>query len=494
MPRTLYARLSLALVLLFVGIGLVYTLITTSTTKQYLQQISQHFNRDLARRIVADRNLVAEGLIDQSALKKTFSAYMDINPSIEIYLLDLEGEILSFSADPGKVKRQRVALQPIRDFLAGKHFPLLGDDPRSHDRRKAFSVTPVPSGTNPEGYLYVVLQGEMYDNAEQAIAESYILKLSAWAVAGSLGFGLLAGLLLFHLLTQRLKTLSTKIQDFQTRDFQIPPSISIQNHSGDDEIAQLSSAFDSMAERIVAQLVQLKKQDMLRRELIAQVSHDLRTPLAVLHGYLETLNMKGADLGSKNSEQYLEIALKQSNRVKGMIEELFELAHLEAQVTKPTLEPCSITELFQDIVQKFQLRAEQSSIILKSGSPSDSIPMALVNIQLTERLMDNLIGNALDHTPDQGRIELSVTQQEQKLVVNLSDSGPGIAEADLVHIFEPFYRGDTSPKDHSRGHAGLGLAIAQRICQLQGGVLTANNSSNGGANFQFKLDIVVPDK
>jgi len=488
MPRKVYARISLVLVLLFIGIGLVYSLITTSTTKQYLQQISQHFNRDLARRIVADRNLVAEGLINKNELQKTFSDYMDINPSIEIYLLDMEGQILSFSADPGKVKRQQVDLKPIFSFLAGKHFPLLGDDPRSHDRRKAFSVTPVPSGLKPEGYLYVVLQGEEYDNAEQAITESYVLKLSAWAVAGSLGFGLFAGLLLFHLLTQRLRTLSTKIQAFQTSDLHLTNPQSRQVHPQHDEIAQLGYAFDGMAERITGQFEQLQNQDQLRRELIAQVSHDLRTPLAVLHGYLETLQMKGTDLNTDSSEQYLRIALKQSHRVKGMIEELFELAHLEARDTKPLLEPCSIAELLQDITQKFQLRAAENNIKLTLQPVMENLPMALADIQLTERLLDNLISNALDHTPDNGDIWLSVILHKKKLEITLTDNGNGIPEQDLPHIFEPFYRG--RERSRSGGHAGLGLAIAQRICRLQGSQLTVSNCQNVGACFKFKLDIV----
>ncbi len=162
MIRTLYARLALVLVVLFISIGLLYALISTSSTRHYLQEVSQQFNKDLARNLVADRNLVEEGRLNEAALKETFHQYMVINPSIEIYLLDPAGNILSYSADPGKVKRRRVALGPIRAFLSGDQgYPLLGDDPRSHDRHKAFSVTPVPSADNAQGYLYVVLRGEV---------------------------------------------------------------------------------------------------------------------------------------------------------------------------------------------------------------------------------------------------------------------------------------------------------------------------------------------
>jgi signal transduction histidine kinase len=266
MFRTLYAKLALGLVVLIAAMGLVYALVSFSATRHYLAEVNQQLNRDLARNLVADRDLVAEGRLNELALKSMFHDYMLINPSIEIYLLDLDGRILSYSADPGKVKRKHVSLKPIDAFLDDSaSFPLLGDDPRSHDRRKVFSVTPVPSAESPQG-------------------------LSAWAVAATLAFGLLAGLIVFRLLTRRLQRLTAAMDNFRLSDFSEPayfqkkPAL-----AAPDEVDRLGVTFDQMAGRIVEQIQELKQQDSLRRDLVAQVSHDLRTPLAALHGYLETL-------------------------------------------------------------------------------------------------------------------------------------------------------------------------------------------------------------
>ncbi|MEW8517250.1 MAG: HAMP domain-containing sensor histidine kinase, partial [Candidatus Thiodiazotropha sp.] len=483
MFRTLYARLSLALIGLFLVTGLLYTLITTATTERYLQEITQHFNRDLAARIVADRGLVIAGEMDDKALKKTFSVYMDINPSIEIYLLDKEGNILAFSADPGKVKRKRVDLQPIQAFMDGEGFPLLGDDPRSHERRKAFSVTPVPAGDMPAGYLYVVLRGEEYDNAEQAVEESYVLRYSASAVAVSLGFGLLTGLLLFHWLTRRVQRLSQVMSTFQQSDFtHHEPFAKAKKEPGGDEVDRLGAAFDEMAARIIDQWGQLKEQDRLRRELVAQVSHDLRTPLAALHGYLETVNMKGEELNEERRDEYLAIALNQSERLKGMVEELFELAQLEARDTQPVCEPMPLAELVQDVFHKFQLRAHESGISL-GWRVSGHQPYVNADFALTERVLDNLIVNALDHVEKDGTVSLMISEREREAVVSITDSGGGISEDDLPHIFEPFYKKRQAGKDGN--HAGLGLAIARRMVELQGGTITATNSESGGACFSF---------
>ncbi|MEW8474032.1 MAG: HAMP domain-containing sensor histidine kinase [Candidatus Thiodiazotropha endolucinida] len=489
MFRTLYSRLSLALIGLFLVTGLLYALITAATTERYLQEITQHFNRDLAARIVADRGLVIDGEMDDKALKKTFSVFMDINPSIEIYLLDKEGKILAFSTDPGKVKRKRVDLLPIQAFMRGEGFPLLGDDPRSHDRRKAFSVTPVPAGDMPAGYLYVVLRGEEYDNAEQAVQESYALRYSASAVAVSLGFGLLSGLLLFFWLTRRVQRLSQVMSSFQQSDFTRHEQFTkTDTGPGGDEVDRLGAAFDEMASRIIDQWGQLKEQDRLRRELVAQVSHDLRTPLAALHGYLETVNMKGEDLNEARRDEYLGIALNQSERLKRMVEELFELAQLEARDTKPVCEPMPLAELVQDVIQKFQLRARQAGVTLDWQIP-ETTPFVNADFALTERVLDNLIANALDHVEEGGRVTLQITEQDQQAVVNVTDSGGGISEDDLPHIFDPFYKKRGTGKEG--GHAGLGLAIAQRMVELQGGHITASNSEGGGACFSFTLPLVL---
>ncbi len=486
MFHTLYARLSLALIGLFLVTGLVYTLISNTMSENYLQQITQHFNRDLAQRIVADRQLVIDGEMNDEALKATFSVYMDINPSIEIYLLDKSGKILAYSAEPGQVKRERVDLAPIKAFLAGEGFPLLGDDPRSHERRKAFSVTPVPAGNMPAGYLYVVLRGEEYDNAEKAVQESYLLRLSASAVAISLGFGLLTGLLMFHWLTRRLQRLANHMAAFQQSDFTLHEPFGRLPAQKGDEVDRLGAAFDEMALRIIDQWGQLKDQDQLRRELVAQVSHDLRTPLAVLHGYLETLNMQETDLQPERREEYLAIALRQSVRLKQMVEDLFELAQLEAKETQPEREPMAIAELVQDVVQKFQLRSQQAGIALQWQPPSQPL-FVMADFALTERVLNNLIVNALDHVPPGGSIQLDVAPDGEQVLVTVGDDGPGIPSHDLPHIFDPFYRSQDGAT--AAGHAGLGLAIARRMVELQGGSISAVNKERGGAQFSFSLPL-----
>jgi signal transduction histidine kinase len=488
MFRTLYAKLALGLVVLIAAMGLVYALFSLSATRHYLAEVHQLVNRDLAHNLVADRDLVAEGRINEPALKSMFHDYMQINPSIEIYLLDLDGRILSYSADPGKVKRQHVSLDPVRDFLNDSaSFPLLGDDPRSHDRRKVFSVTPVPSANAPQGYLYVVLRGEMYDFVDAFAQGGYVARLSAWAVAATLAFGLLAGLIVFRLLTRRLQRLTAAMDSFRLSDFSEPahyqqkPAL-----EAPDEVDRLGVTFDQMAGRIVEQIQELKQQDALRRDLVAQVSHDLRTPLAALHGYLETLKLKEDTLTPEQRASYLEIVLRQSQHLTRLVGELFELAKLEAREASPHCEPFSLPELVQDVVQKFQLKAGESDITLAMELDAD-IPLVSADIALVERVLDNLIDNALTHTPAGGTVRVPVRRDAKQVILCVADTGKGIPESDLPRVFDPFYQ--ATGERSANGHAGLGLAIARRIVELHGSELDVRSRPGEGTTFAFGLPV-----
>lgn len=194
--------------------------------------------------------------------------------------------------------------------------------------------------------------------------------------------------------------------------------------------------------------------------------------------------MKGEQLNKEGKKNHLDIALRQSTHLKRMAEELFELAHLEARDAHPQTEPCALAELLQDITQKFQLRAAEAGMELLLEPPK-STPMAIADVALTERVLDNLIGNAIDHTPPGGSVSLGLSADGEALTLSITDSGPGIPAEDLAHLFEPFYRGKQQGSDNR--HAGLGLAIAKRIIDLQGGKLWVKNNRTGGAIFSFTL-------
>ncbi len=482
MRTSLYARLALALALLFMLLGFGTMLLMTQATERYRQETSQRLNLDLAQQIVQERLLFQDGHVDQQALEHIFHMLMVINPRIELYLLDPAGHILAFSAPPGRVQRTDVNLEPIRQLLTGApELPLSGDDPRDPGGQKVFSVAPVMENEGLRGYLYVILAGEAYAGTLQRLMGSEVLRLSGAVLVVGLLFTLLAALILFRWITRPLRRLTRQVATLEHSDFRQP--LPDPPGPGGDEIQQLWRTFRAMAERIREQVSRLEQTDAQRRELIANVSHDLRTPLASLQGYLDTLRLKRTELDDEQQQRYLLIALKHSRHLARLVKDLLELAKLEANEFRPALEPFSLPELVQDVAQKFELRARQRAVQIHFGC-SERVPFVLGDIALIERVFDNLLVNALRHTASGGRINLSVTRAGSVVVVEIIDSGCGIAAEDLPHIFERFYR--PAGQRGSEG-AGLGLAISQQIMELHGSVIRARSEPGKGSVFSFEL-------
>ena len=489
---SLYAKLSSILVLILLTMGFVYGFIIFSATHDYLQEVTQEFNRDLAKNLVGERDIVVDGAINTQALEQTFHDYMTVNPNIEIYLLDLQGKILSYSADPGKVQRESVNLEPIKAFFQDKL--LLGDDPRSFTMKKAFSVTYVPSKENPEAYLYVVLRGEEFDRVNQALQNNYFIQYSLFSLLISLGIGLLLGLLLFYTITRRSRNLSIAMHDFSRQGFSQLPTQKLINKHYQDEIGQLSISFNDMAEHIISQMQKLEEQDKLRRDLVANISHDLRTPLASMSGYLEILMTRGEALSENERKKYLQIVSQHSKRLNRLIDDLFDLAKFDAREITPKLEVFNFSEFVFDVVQKFQHKAQQTGISLELICPQQVL-LVNADIALIERVLDNLVSNAFNYTSTGDTISLVITplQQdiagEKELQIQIKDNGSGIRESDLPKIFDRFYQAQNK---HRKGkHAGLGLAIVKQIVLLHKSHISVKSQLGKATEFTFTLAMDV---
>jgi len=487
MFKTLYAKLVISLLVLLSLVGTCYLAIALYMTPLYLQELNQKLHRTLAGNLVKEQQLLENQQINHTALKTIFHNLMVINPSIEVYLSDNTGKLLAYSAPPGKVKRQSISLEPIHRFLAqAKEFPILGDDPRGIQRQKVFSAAPIKANDQLQGYLYIVLGSEEYDSITQLINGSYILQLTVGSAIIAILIAVIAGIILFNLLTRRLRLLTEVMSLFKQSDFQHPVTLPARyDGRAGDEIDVLGTTFQHMSERIIQQVKQLQHTDASRRELVANVSHDLRTPLASLQGYLETLSLKDSILSQGDKQHYIELALKHSQRLGKLISELFELAMLDTQGTQSHFETISLSELLQDVAQKFRLKAEDRKLTLKTFLPKDAMFVS-ADIAMLERVLENLLENAIKYTQIGGTVSLTLTQENNKLITRVEDTGQGIPAEDLPHIFERFYRVEKHRKSSPEG-TGLGLAISKRILQLHDSPINVTSTLGEGTCFSFVL-------
>jgi len=486
--HTLYFKLAAGLCIILLAVGLSYTIFASYMLQQINQSSLQLINHDLAQNLVNDKKIVHDGKIDKNAMKETFMQYMTINPSIEIYYLDLQGNILAYSAEPGKVKRNTVNLNPISERIQHPdRLNILGDDPRSHETKKPFSVTTIPDTSNPKGYLYVVLQGEELTEAINSQSQNAIIYLGGFVLAGSLLLGLLMGLYLFYRINIRIKKLQSNVADFVDSDFSADHSsgFGISNLLLPDEISELEKHISRMTLHIQQQWSALKQQDNLRRKMVANISHDLRTPLASIQGYLETLTIKYETLSDDDRLKYLRTTEKQAKGLQKLIDGLFELAKLDAREHQPVMENFPLLELAYDVVAKFELQAEQKGILINIESETNN-PIVFADLGLIERVLDNLINNAIYYSKKDGKIRINITAPEDgSLTIKVSDTGQGIPLDQQALVFERFHQAHTP--ERTDGHAGLGLCIVKKIIELHRQNIWVESKPQQGAQFNFTL-------
>ena len=484
--RTLYSRLALTLFILLCLVGLILVQLIGHSSVLYQQEVAQKLNSTLAEHIVAEQQLIKNQMVNYAVSDSLFHDLMVINPSIELYLLDKQGRVMGYNAPEGKVKRDRVSLAPLHQFFSEEaRYPLKGDDPRNINGQKVFSAAKITSEDGLQGYLYIVLGGEQYDDVVQMLGSSYIFDSSLLVLMVALVAALLSGLIVFGLQTSRLRLLANVMRRYASKSREGNMSIRFPGKGkSNDEVDALGVQFNVMAEKISEQIHELKRTDSMRREMIANISHDLRTPLTTMRGYLETLLLKNENLSSAEKRQYIETALSHSQHLGKLVEQLFELARLDSAESVVYSEPFSVGELVQDVTQSYMLRAQQKSITLEASLNPDA-PLIYGDIAMMQRVLENLLENGLRHTPEGGRISLSVDIDSGKVIVRVADTGSGIPAEDVPRIFERFYQQDINRSASSS--AGLGLAIVKRILELHGSVIKVRSETNSGTTFSFYL-------
>ena len=262
-----------------------------------------------------------------------------------------------------------------------------------------------------------------------------------------------------------------------------------------DETSRLAAQIERMGECLTSQSIALSDAMRRRSELLANVSHDLRTPLAAMQGYLELLLLRQDKLDGAEARNYLQTATRQSERLRRLVAALFELTRLEGEGLQPDAEDFALAELVHDVAQRFALDAGRRGVRLEARlDPASPALRVRAEIGLVERLLASLVENALRHTPAGGLVTIEAARAAGRCEVTVSDTGEGIAAADLPGVFDQYDRAErVGGASRGSGHGGLGLAIARRIAELHDGRLRIESSPGRGTRVAFDLPMVQPD-
>lgn len=472
--KSFYFKISLVFIALLLLLSTLQLAVSYYFSTQFQRTRLQQLNREVALEF-SDKLSVATN----ADLHETLREFHRTHPSMDFYLLDENGKVIAHSQNNIPLKAT-VKTQSLKEFIDEPSGALkLTDDPILGRDKSVFSASKVRL-QNQDYYLLVILESHKKEQISLLLLDAYIYQLGSTSLILVISFTILLGLLLISILTRRLRAMTNVVELFELG--QLNKRITI---TSEDELGKLAATFNRMADQMSDFINSLQETDRLRRELIRNVSHDLRTPLTLMKGNLESLLLNRKLLEGDELERYLEIVHSNTESLERLVEDLFELSKLEAREKVPQLESFPIQELISDVFQKFRNKADRKGVklILNIGR---SLPYVSADVALMERVLTNLLENALTYTSSGGSIRIEAKESDNQISIKVIDSGEGIPKDELPHVFEAYFRGRRATTSGISG-TGLGLAIVRRIIELHGGTIEAQSASGHGATFEITL-------
>jgi signal transduction histidine kinase len=384
------------------------------------------------------------------------------NPAVVV--VDRGGQVLATSAaDPRLQTSAAAGREGIPAALAGR---ASAGRARVGDVQVVYGAVPIRAGTEVVGAVHLVLP-----LVELTTQFRHIRAVVGWTILATL---LWAAVVSF-LLAQRI---AGPIQEMRTATARIAAGALGQRVPvrTQDELGDLARSLNSMA-------AELERLDAMRREFVADASHELRTPVANLSVAVQALR---ADLPALDpaTSPLLDAIDREMERLRVLVDTLLDLSAIESGHVQLSMRPTNLAEIVHRLIDSFRARADQRRITLAQVVPGRPV-WAPADPDRIAQVLSNLVDNAVKFTPPGGHVTISIGEHRGKAVISVEDTGPGIPPDDLPHIFDRFFKADRS-RSGARG-AGLGLAIAKRLVTMQGGQLSAENRREGGARFTVTL-------
>ena len=414
-------------------------------------------------------------------------------PDTQLYLLDALGTVLSSTGSARLPPGFNVALGPVQQALTGADMAyVMGDDPERMDANAVIAARPlrralIRNNEPVAGYLYLVAHRAVLSEGRLQVFGSTFAKPALAAILGVVVLATLLAAWIIATVTRPLRQLTGAVAAISVHGLEDgapgrPEALlPARTH---DEFGQLTAAFEMMLATVRRQWATLRRIDHFRREGVSNLSHDLRSPLTATAACLETLEGRWAGDTTRTADRELVVmALRNTRNAARLVQSLGDLAQLDEPAFKLRTEVLDAGELLDDIALRFGQRAASQGVALVAQHPDASAPapFAAVDIELFERAVANLVDNALKFCRAGDRITLAARLQDGWVEVSVSDTGPGIAAADLPHLFDRFFqsRNNVAPAT-GEGGKGLGLAIVKRIAELHGGDVVVTSEPGTG--------------
>lgn len=476
----LFWKIATVFTALLIILGTVFVFIASRQSKSYYTMAHQELYGNIAAHLASFTHPLKNGKPDTAVTHDIIHSIMVANPSVEVYLLDTTGRITDYVVPDKSVKQHQVAIEKVKRWLTVKNGERpLGDNPKQPDEPGIFSAAPVYENGQLTGYVYAVLASEKQREILSALNSHLYYRLGIYIFLSALLIAFIVGVITFFLITDSICQIAVVVKRFKEGDY----TARIEGH-GKGNLGMLTTTFNEMADVIVDNFDKITATDRFRQELIANVSHDLRTPLSIMQGYVETLLIKKESLSEPEKNKYLTIIWESSKKLSILVAQLFQYAKLEANQVNPEKEQFLLNELASDILMAYQLTAKERNIHI-SLVTTGNLPPVFADIALTERVLQNLIDNAFKFTPNGGSITVQLMSTNAGVQVKVVDTGIGIAPEDQAYIFERYKQ--LHKDDLPKKGMGIGLAIVKKILELHQSTIQVTSEPGKGAAFWFVL-------
>jgi signal transduction histidine kinase len=396
----------------------------------------QSLHKELASHMRDDNPLMIGTDYNPKALKSIFHTLMLIGPDFEIYFLDSQGNITTHAAPEGAEIMGKVDLNPIKRFLNDEPFPILGEDPRNRGEHKVFSVAAIEELGSTVGYLYVVIGSTRHDAIANAQVDTPYIALAGLVLVSILGFALGAYVLVKRSLLNPIERVTNQLQQQAEHDFRLQPDFTRQV----PELVPIANSYQMMAKHIQQQFLQLEYQSSHRRQSLLQLSHDLKTPLSSVLGYLETWRLQHPE-----SDSLIDVAFRNCEKLSTQLHSLLDVARKEAPMPNYEYRPVDLVALMAECAETMQSQFARKEVLLKIDVDSDI--QTVGDKGLLERLVFNLLENALRHSPIGYEVYCQAHLSEDKSRIHFT----------FVNHIE---------KEAQGGSLGIGTKIVQSILML----------------------------
>lgn len=487
LPRSLFGRLALVQIAFGIVVALLLAVVTGLTHDRFHHETSQRQGIAWAGKILDEhRQALVAAMPNRSRLTALLATMERSNPAARFYVVGSDGEILGAAVPLTALSRRQIATLPMTTLLDGSaRLPVLVDDPLEAEGGKIFSVAAFATRELPNAYFLMVQRmpkGQSY----LATHANYLLTDSLLLATGVTAPALAASVILFFMILRPIRRLSTVIETLEERTITAPPA-PFQVAPNIFEIDELGRHFERMAGRVSDLVQRQREEDRQRREMFANLSHDLRTPLAIIDACLETLRDDRYPLAPSETAHLLAAAAARSHALKRLVESIFELATLENADYPLRCETFPIGEMIDEIAAKFPtLAGYLNCAIVVDIAAADRPCRVCADPFLIGRVLDNLIDNALCHATGATRIIVGMHRQGGAVEISVCDDGCGLP-ADVRESLAAISGGSSPWRT-----AGRGLRIVQRILHLHHSTLTATAGEVAGTRFAFSLPLTAP--